>query len=410
MKIKRFTRTFIAGFMALVCTAITPMTHIQAAGLAKQYVKEFRLFVAGDGKKADDAKKWFKENGYTMIEGNINEDASGALKKEVGVYLGYSTTTDPKEAVRDIALMNETGGYSVSDFDKMLEQQKESYKVLVEDMKDMIAGYKKNYEAGQTTAKQAHDFLNTYKEDDSGKMMGDLLLEVSDEDLASILLQANSTVVLSVQQQLAYANEGENSTWMDRMQQLGSYDKLYKKYLTAAKNNEKKALSNLKKSYYSEAVSLSESWENVYDNITEYEKYRKKHGLNSMNDEEQAEYLKENEEDFDTIAYMQRVQVLSVLHLYKYDGDKDLYDYFNRPKEDVSGENIRDLYTLVASLTDGQRAALSQSASLIELIQNAGSATVFNDYDRGVGAEVQKAEEEDKEVKSDIEDAKKQVE
>ena len=45
------------------------------------------------------------KNGYTMIEGNMNSEASGALKKEVGVYMGYTTTTDRDEAVTDIAVI-----------------------------------------------------------------------------------------------------------------------------------------------------------------------------------------------------------------------------------------------------------------------------------------------------------------
>ena len=64
-----------------------------------------------------------KSNDWYLVSGNLNEGAEGALKDAQGVYLAYQTTTDPKEAVTDLAVMNENGSFSTGDYDILLQKQ-----------------------------------------------------------------------------------------------------------------------------------------------------------------------------------------------------------------------------------------------------------------------------------------------
>ena len=122
MLASKMTKRFIAGILAFAMAFVLPGVHMSAAEKQKTvYIKDFKLYIdegniksyVSENEDSSKAKKWFEDNGYTMIEGNLNSEASGMLKKNVAVYLGYSTTTERKEAVTDIAVMNERGNYSV---------------------------------------------------------------------------------------------------------------------------------------------------------------------------------------------------------------------------------------------------------------------------------------------------------
>ncbi|MBR1874155.1 MAG: hypothetical protein IJ807_04565 [Eubacterium sp.] len=96
--------------------------------------------------------------------------------------------------------MNEKGNYSEGSYQRILKEQKQFYTDMVSDMKVMLEDYRYNVNRGFDTALQAQKLLNGYVEDDSGVRLGNLLMDISDEDLATLLLQANGQVVLMIQQ------------------------------------------------------------------------------------------------------------------------------------------------------------------------------------------------------------------
>ena len=240
--IRKMYYRYIAAVLFLVLAFMVPATplreyNVQAAKRNVLYVKEVKLFIKEDGVQSD-AQSWCDSqaenkdnddtNDWKVAEGNLNEGAEGTLKAAVGVFFCYQTTDDPEDAIRDMAVMNELGNYSEGAYERILEEQQEVYVDMVNDMKEMIEEYRANYNDNVPTAVQAHDFMNLYTEDDSGKMLEDLLLEISDTDLAKILLQANGQAVLMVQEQLAFACDDSNKTWLDRLESVGSYAKLKK--------------------------------------------------------------------------------------------------------------------------------------------------------------------------------------
>ena len=398
-------RRIIAGVLILVMAFTLPTVHVQGASKEDTlYIKTFKLYSAKGGTE-EDAKTWCESQGadWHVIPGNLNDGADGLLNRKVGSFLCYQTTTDVKEAVTDIAVMNEKGNYSAAAYEQILEQQKQFYKDLVSDTKQMLEEYRTNVGKELPTAIQVRDYLNGYKEDDSGELLGNLLLTVDDEKLSDILMQANGQVVLMVQEQLALACDTGKSTWLDRMSTLGKSGNAYERLLKAAKNSP----AALKKAYQEKAMSLSESWEDVRQHIEHAKNYVNKNGLADKTDEEKEEWFAANQDDAEFIACKQESQMLAFLAGFKYE-DGTLLDFFEQKAEAVTGDNIEKLYPLAASLSQGQQAGLNESVSLFSLIMDASAACIMNDYKTGASADIEKAVEGENE--KDMEKAKDKVE
>lgn len=411
-------KRFMAMFMVLTLGFLMSGGHLagqnaRAASSKKTYIKELKVFTKEDGTEAD-AENWCaeqkenkdndKDNDWAVIPGNLNEGASGSLKKEVGVFLCYTTTTSADEAVTDIAVMNEKGNYSVGAYEQILKEQRDMYKDMIDDMKDMLEEYRANYTNKVVTAVQAHDFMNGYIEDDSGKHLGDLLLDITDEELAGILLQANGQVVLMMQEQLAYACDTGKNTWLDRMEKIGSYKALRSKAIKAYNNNTAKADKALNNKYHDQAVALAESWNDISEHFTLIKKMEKSAGFSDMSDKEIIDWLNKYQDLPEVMLYEQELKVVMFLSTFKYE-DASLAEFFNQDQEEISGKNIYKLYPLAASLSEGQFAGTNEYVSLYQMIQNAMGATLYNDYQTGkakvleenMDSETLKAKEQTKE-------------
>ena len=79
------------------------------------YIKSVKLVRA---KTAEEAGALLKEEGYTLLDGNLNA-GTGAD----GIWMGYETTTDPTEAIYDMKLMNMKGGYTLTSMEEALASQ-----------------------------------------------------------------------------------------------------------------------------------------------------------------------------------------------------------------------------------------------------------------------------------------------
>lgn len=166
-----------------------------ATASSTEYVRDIKVFsVKGSVEEAKQkAEDWCKaqtDGKWKVVDGDLNSGAAGALNKDVAVYLVYQTTTDPHEAITDLAVMNEKGNYSEAEYKALIESQKQLYKDLVDDMHDMLKEYRANVKNGVDTALQAQKYMNGYVEDDSKKPLGDFLLDANDEELIPVLMQA----------------------------------------------------------------------------------------------------------------------------------------------------------------------------------------------------------------------------
>ncbi len=406
----------VAGMMVMVMAVALPGIHVRAAEKQTTYIKDVKIYIAENSKsigtydekaEAKKAKDWFEKNDYKMVEGNVNADAGGALKKEVGVYLGYSTTTDPNEAITDLAVMNERGNYSVGEYDRIIEEQKQMYADMVTDVKDMLEEYRTNVNNGVPTAIQARDFMNGFVDPDSNKKLGDRLMTITDDELGKLLMQANGQVVMMIEDRLSYACDTGKTTWIDRMVKLGGYDKLFAKAMKSCNNDARKAKQVLDNKYKEAALTLAENWEDIRQHMTAVREKEQKWGLDNMEEDEVKAFFENNADDKEVSTFIDNYQLTSALASYSYEG-KSLFDYFEQPVETFKGDGIRMLYPLVASLSPGQISGVNQTVSMFTLVVNALGASAFNDYKTGETKEIM--DEMESEDKAEVDEVKESVE
>ncbi len=386
------------GFIGSV-QPICPSKSIAASNKTNvSYIAETRLFIKKEG-SVDDARAWCESqgNGWKVVDGDLNAGASGAMTKEQGVFLCYRTTNDPNEAITDLGVMNERGNYSEGEYERLLKDQREQYVDIVKNMRVMIDEYRTNYENNVPVAVKAHDFMNIYKEDDSGQLLGDLLLTADEEKLADILLQANGLVVLTIQQQLASACDVSKTTWLDRLSKLGSYDMLKNAF---SKNmSTGNVTKTLDKQYKETANLILENWGDISDRVADFGDFQKKYGLEDAGLIELLDWVKDKDIDSEEFADYQEVITLISLIGYEYGKDDTLLSLFAKTADEIKREGIEVLYPMAACLSKGQIAALSESVGIYNLIQNAFGANICNNNDAGMAGTLSKlSSREDKEA------------
>ena len=398
---KKLSIIITAVMLALVIAATLPAQVFAAS--VPEYISEVKI---GMGKKASDAKAALE--GYKILsdaKGNpvdLNKSAGGGWgsKGDKVVYLGYKTTTDRNEAVSDLAVMNMKGGYSVQDYEVLMETQMKSQIIpFVDNFLAAIKEYRKNYKSdnslNKARAQFAHDALNMLTDDDcGGKGLGDLLLnetkyemgdaydDLSNEerrdhaDILTIIAQSNGKATLIMENLITRAADTGEDSWLDRFTGI-TYNDLVDTLAEekgilpsdaeaeAAKlyDDTAKKLLNLWDSFseeiasYDEAYAMAEdydadSFEEAADNMEALDE-------NSSEEEIQAavdEYAKEQAEAAELIKSAEIVAIHDYIEDIEY-GEGTLLDFFSQSASEIE-EDITVLYPLAASLSDGQVAGL----------------------------------------------------
>jgi hypothetical protein len=128
---------------------------VQKATAGEVYMASIKLARA---KTKNEARQILEKEGYIFVNKNLNE-GTGAD----GVWLGYTTTTDPAKAIYDIKLMNTDGGYTLTSMESVLESQKQSFNDMAHDLNDLVSAFVAAYEAGNAPAKNAYMALNFFR-------------------------------------------------------------------------------------------------------------------------------------------------------------------------------------------------------------------------------------------------------
>ena len=110
MKKKGFYRSCIA--LILVLSMLLPYFSNIVSAASPDYIKEVRL--SWDMKDGDKAENWLRDNGYTVVPGNLN-----AGTKKGYCYLGYKTTKNKDEAITDMAIISMDSGYKMYNYTKV---------------------------------------------------------------------------------------------------------------------------------------------------------------------------------------------------------------------------------------------------------------------------------------------------
>ena len=328
------------------------------------------------------------------------------------VYLGFKRTSNRKEAVSDLAVMNMKGGYRTKDYQALMEKyMSEQILPFVEGFVSTLEEYRTNYTspitANRERAEYIHGLLNKMIDDDcGGAPLGDLFLnqtkyEMGDTaynalsdaeknqhaDIVTIIAQANGKATLLLENLLTRAADANEDTWIDRFAAVTYDDMIDETGLSPSKA--KKELDRL---YYDEAQSLLVLWEDLREQLLGADQDEVE--LDAMEDpddavleakveamesnptnetaQEAAEELVENTSiKLDMADKASNAIARDFLKSVEYE-DGTLYDFFTREYEDIANDYTA-LYPMIAALTDGQKAGL-EFISLRELILIGGTS------------------------------------
>ena len=345
-------------------------------------------------------------DGYTILkEGNqnvdLNEKAGGGIGSDGDrvVYLGYKTTHEISEAVTDLAVMNMKGGYSVRDYEMLMEQQMTQQIIpFVDDFLVTVKEYRENYKStipeNKARAEYVHDALNKLTDDDCDNAdLGDLHLnetkyEMGDgaynalsdaekkqhADILTIVTQASGKATLVFENLITRASDTNEDTWIDRFTKT-NYNDLLDLYPDMLPEDAKKELA---KDFDDDAKKILEMWDPLKQQLDNYDKNKAK--LDELTntdlteqkkivDEFDAEKATQEQKDAYIRAFAEiTVNSDAITALYADMAAKEylsgvafqdgtLADFFTQDRSKVASD-ITVLYPLIASLSEGQRAGL----------------------------------------------------
>ena len=360
----------LISIVLAVTLCVTTCTNAFAASFSgKKYVKEM---IISYGNTADEAKKWLTDNDYEVLDYNLNEGADNTFSTKRAVYIGYKTTDDADEAITDMKLMNMKGGYSVQDYQMLLDEQKSNIRAFFNNFKVAVKEYRENYNANQERAIAAHDLLNMMYDDDTKQNLGDLLLsktkeEYTDEeynalsddekakvgDMTTILMQANGNAVLAMEQVIALATDDSDTLWLTRYQDAKTYDDMIDDALNNDDLTLKQATKQLAAEYDNDAKKIAEA-------LVQYKSYLENYtntDITLYSTEDEIEAYQKAHEDFDYSVWFTAGTQYELTKSLEND-EVSLYDLIYSDKYDVENADRYMLYPLVSVLSDGQRACL----------------------------------------------------
>ena len=399
---KHLSKTLIAVLLA-VLTAILLPAQVFADSTEEKYVSEVEIGVgksAAEAEKALEGYEILKDDKGKYVDLNKSAGATGTGSKgDRVVYMGFKKTASVSEAITDLAVMNMKGGYSVEDYEALMEDNmKDQIIPFVDSFLAAIEEYRENCNssnaANKKRASYIRDLLNKFTDDDcGGKGLGDLLLnetkyEMGDSaygalsdaekknhaDILTIVAQANGMATLMIENLLTRAADTGEGTWIERFT-----DVTYEDLLDEVDLPPSRARKALDLEYQDDAMEILDMWDafkaqlDGYDaavarleeaknrDLSEQQAIVDHFDIKTATEKEIADYakavaeLKQNAEIISN-CYAD-VLCKEYLEGVPY-GDASLLDFFTSPGGQIE-EDITVLYPLVAALSPGQRAGLA---------------------------------------------------
>ena len=397
---------FLAIWMLVLATVTV---HAADSGKGK-CVKD--VFIAY-GEDKETAEKWLRDNGWEPVcDLNDGKSSSAAGIHNAVAVLGIRRTSDPKEAITDMATMFMKGGYSFDDYESLVKEKKADIDEFIMTFVPALEEYRDNYagrgsEGGRKRAQMAHDILNKffdgdpndkYAVNDTGKPLGDLLLnktktEIGEDaynalspeqkrntaDLEQIILESSGPAVMAVEQALALATDTGNDSWLQRLNGLSGTElvKRIAEFVPEAQgqNLAPSAAMTLLASHFEDySKVLAAQWDELHEDILWYEEYMEEHNLQrqaddndelyygrlddyfeSLLNEDVAAYEKEADRFYGIDTYYAKIRKIN----FSGEWGDTLYDFF-RPEDEEADYSVEySLFApLAAVLSKGQRAAL----------------------------------------------------
>ncbi len=367
--LKKTLKTIISVILALAMCFITCTAAFAASSNKNKYVKEIFLSY---GSNDTEAKNYLSDNGYEVLDHNLNEGADDTLSKKRSVYLGYKTTSKADEAITDMKLMNMKGGYSVQDYQMLLDEQKNNIKSFISNFIVAVNEYRNNYSKGQERAAAAHDMLNILYDDDTKQYMGDLLLDKIKEeysekewsalssekqseiaDMTTILMQGNSEAILLIEQIISIATDDDDTLWAEMYDSALTYDEMVENLMDTENLTLNDSVKKLSAEYDNDAkiiASKFEEYKTFLENYTNAD-------VKFTNTQEEIEAYQSALDESELSNWFVAGTQYEALSTMSKDGIS-LIDLITSDEYDIENEDRTMLYPLVSVLSKGQRVCL----------------------------------------------------
>ena len=406
---KSFKSRILSAVLTCTMLLTTPIGTVKAAAEdTGKYISE--VYIAY-GSTEDEAKNWLTSHGWEPVEGNFNAGKDDS----VAAVMGIKRTSDPNDAVTDMAVMNMGTeghtGYSFDDYKGLIKEKQADINEFIDSFLPVIYEYRDNYKgkgsaAGQARAQLAHDLLNKYYDgeidgqyavNDTGMPLGDLFLnttrrelgeakydalskneQVKYGDLQQIILESTGVTLLSVEKALALAADPNEDSWLDRLEDMSYLDMKTMAELYADGNSslsDSAAQSLLMSKYGDAAESLAKEYDGIQQELIWYRSYIEANQLVKAEDENDEAYQARIEAFFENRKAIQSEENYE-LEMIRFDKAGQLYaiayatafagDWGDTLGEFLVPEDLSEPYSndpanflpLAVSLSDGQRAGL----------------------------------------------------
>ncbi len=373
---------------ALLFTDVGNALAVTAENDSK-YISEVQVF---SGSSLAEAIKSCEAEGYVAVKNNINRTESGD-STDNGIYIvGYKTTTNPDEAITDISLLQMNGGYQYCTYSDIAERAMEKLGNIPTEISDAINEFAANYSAGSPAAVSAVKVLNCYHIDElSGMKLGDYMVSGSctADFVKKLLSRANTSVVTAFCNALVpgVADYGEDN-WASRVSASTVQAEL------AEGDNDNK----LDSQYKVLAKELTDSLQSFAQSYTAAaERYAASGGKveTSVSDESETELNEQTVEDVSSGGEIETedgdvlfLTAYDMLNQYSYDETTRLGDYIvalGNSSYDESA-NLRKIYPLVDSLTDGQLAMMRMCGVAFSAIYLSNDSSLIDEAEKQVTA------------------------
>ena len=382
-------RKLYARIIALILVITTLVTALPLAVFADElkgenstagetqevYIKSVKLAQAKTEKEAREA---LEEEGYIFLEGNLNAGTDAD-----GIWLGYTITSDPSEAIYDMKLMNMKGGYTLTSLKDALAAQESAFAEMANDLNYLIDEFVTAYEEGSVPAAKAYKALNFFRVvDGETELVEEYGLgyqivhgNMTTPRIIEILMLCDATIVDSIVKILTMGIQIRNGNWLEALSKKGPYDSD-----TSYGDDESELLRRAEQllmimEIYAGAYVAMDQSGLIPDDLDE--NFEPKYNGGSSGGELSAE--KSELKKIDEERYRYYKVAFDELAKYKYgDEGETLKDFVCSFAE---GGSEKALYPLVSVLSDGEFAAMSYGCFL-EVVSGA-TATIdgFDTYD-----------------------------
>ena len=335
----------IISLLLIVTMLFTTFAINVSAATAEEFISEVALIYKDS---VEDAKKAIEGTDWKLYEQDLNPKADYMF--DDGVYLIYKTSTNVEDAITDLRVMDMYGGFSVSNYEKQLEESRTQYLAMIKELRKATAEFQTLYAAGDAMAKLAYRQMNYYKDvkttngTETDMLMGDFFLNMpSDDKVVQVLFEGNSHVVVNLITLLAIGISGEDENTLSA--------KVADLYAI------KETLTDVE--YYEDAVALSTALASIRAKLLRYDSLSAEY---NFNDEEISE-----EEFVFATEYASLAVLVEEIKL----GETTLANLIR------TGEYTeQDLYPIVAAFTPGQKAMIQMGQLETVLKYNAPSKPI----------------------------------